>query len=125
MRHIRNLSVIILLAILATGCAVPMRGGGRLYILGGPQVVVVTNNMKMQGDLYENGGYLATLAIGDTYNVELGYSLNSNKILQFKAFTFGPNGAKLYQGQTSQAFYVQPGSNYNQAWVISYIEPVR
>ncbi len=120
MRTIRLVGIIIFLAISGVGCAIPVMGG-KLYVLGEPQYVLVTNNMKMVGDLYADGNLLATLLPGSSTKAYLPFSVNANVILMFKAFTPG----RVYQGQTTRAFYTQAGTNANQYWNVQYVEAPR
>ncbi|HEY4508773.1 MAG TPA: hypothetical protein VJC13_00615 [Candidatus Paceibacterota bacterium] len=125
MRTLKKLGLLLVLVTLTSACAVPVRGGGRMYVFGGPQVVVVTNNTRTAGDLFETGRYLATLGAGDSYNVELGWTVNSNKVLTFKAFELNAKGERVYMGQVTRTFYPISQSSANQEWTVDYVQPPR
>lgn len=127
MRHIRNLSVIILLAIVATGCAtatrgIPVGGGWRMSLGFESNVVVVTNATGLPGDLIMNGGFVTTIPIGETFTVSLGGFVRNN-VLIFKAFSLGPTGEKILRAVETGNF--QGGAGDTREWTIRYVQPIR
>lgn len=117
--------IAILLSVISSACSVPLSNGGRLYILGGPSTVVVTNNTKYDGELQANGQRLGDLRPGQTFNAELSRFRNHNLVLTFKAYTFQPGiPDPVYVGMTSRNF-VASNSRERQEWVINFIQKAR
>jgi hypothetical protein len=101
-------------------------GNGRvLYTFGEPQMVMVSNNINMPGDLIRDGYFFDTISRGSTVRVPLTYNLNSNTVLIFKAFEVGADGQKIYRGQVTRIFTPQSGGGYSQEWTIDYVQPPR
>ena len=122
---LKRLLVALGVVISASACAIPMGHGVTLYTLGEPQMVIVNSNSVFPGDLLRDGFLFGTLTGGGTLRVPLTYSINSNVVLTFKAFELTPDGRKIYRGQTSQTFYMQPGTNNNQLWTVDWVQPPR
>jgi hypothetical protein len=122
-----KLTLLVLAAVVTTtiGCAIPVRNGGRLYIMGGPPLVVVTNNTKIPCELTGNGAHLTDLQTGSTYNVELSFVLEHNTILACKAYTVQRDGQRVYIGQISRDFRRYSRSSEHQEWIINSIQMAR
>ena len=123
-RTFKKLVLLVSVPILTSACAVPVKGG-RVYIFGGPPIVVVTNNMKVPCELTGNGAHLTDLKTGQTYNVEMSYSIDRNTILACKASNLTPHGKSIYLGQASANFRGNSGYNDRQEWVIYSYQPIR
>jgi len=118
MKTLMRLLVVAVLAVMATGCAVKVRGG-TLYPFGVPPSVLVTNAADAACELSANGGRrLTILDQGDQYLVRLSYVVNSNQVITCKAYEYGPNGEMYYVGIAQGDFVHNSGGRDVQEWTI-------
>ncbi len=125
MKHILALALM-LGAIFSTACAsVPVGGGMRVYPLGVPPQVVVTNGTKTDCDVYRNGQMLGVIPAGETRNITLGYVVGQ-VVLNFKAFEVNEKGQKVIVGYFNTTVYRSGGYGQDfQELTIYYFQPLR
>ncbi|HEY0220834.1 MAG TPA: hypothetical protein VGC58_01285 [Candidatus Paceibacterota bacterium] len=126
MRMLLKVSLLSLLALLATGCAA--RG---IHLAGEPQVIVL-NNMDEPCKLFENGVHKATIKPGGFHKFWLGaWSNGGGKFVACEFFEM-VNNEEVYLGSASKIFYRRQsyGSSYGgrssfDSWKITSYDRVR
>ncbi|MBA3733438.1 hypothetical protein H0W91_03635 [Patescibacteria group bacterium] len=124
MHYWKKMLMVALVAISASGCAVPLKNGLMMYVGGLSQRVIINHNLHMPADVFVDGQFQETMGVGGTVIVPLPWDMLSNIIVTVKVFEV-IGGQKVYRGVDTETFYPRSGTNQNQHWTFNSFQPVQ